>query len=461
MFRKSWILLAPFVSLSGCDGFESESRGRAYEAIAETVQDVAETVQDVEAVEELEILQEAESEERQSEPGDSGGELMAPVKVSEADAPHAPYALLVSAAAEWKYLSQGTTCAAPANNNWKGGGTFDDGTWVVGRAELGYGDGDEQTAIPAGGTNASNKCITQYFRHTFPADRSLYNELRLQLLRDDGAAVYLNGTRIVLSNLPQSFGATTVASSTVEDSEEDTFIPFANIDENLLRLPNQGDNVIAVEVHQRSKSNPDLSFNLELVGVLGAVPAGDMRATTAPIHSAEATIDESIPDTKLGNNSACKIDGMSGDDNSDTEDQVCLARWTLPALPSGATIRAAHIEANVTNTTPDRYQVYKLNPAEAWVENAVTWNRRSASSAWTAPNEPFSSDDDLDQDVLTAINAPSSGRRFITLPVELVQGWLGDPATNQGVAFFNTVSRNGLDFSTGSKDLRLVITYDF
>lgn len=454
MFRKSWILLAPFVSLTGCDGFESESRGRAFEAIAETVQDA-------EAVEALEVLQEAESEERQGDPGDTGGELMAPVKASEADTPHAPYALLVSAAAGWKYLAQGTTCVTPANNNWKGGGIFDDGTWVVGRAELGYGDGDEQTTIPAGGTKASNKCITQYFRHSFPAERSLYSELRLQLLRDDGAAVYLNGTRIVLSNLPQSFGATTVASSTVEDSEEDTFIPFANIDENLLRLPNQGDNVIAVEVHQRSKSNPDLSFNLELVGVLGAVPAGDMRATTAPIHSAEATIDESIPDTKLGNNSACKIDGMSGDDNSDTEDQVCLARWTLPALPSGATIRAAHIEANVTNTTPDRYQVYKLNPAEAWVENAVTWNRRSASSAWTAPNEPFSSDDDLDQDVLTAINAPSSGRRFITLPVELVQGWLGDPATNQGVAFFNTVSRNGLDFSTGSKDLRLVITYDF
>ena len=139
MFRKSWILLAPFVSRTGCDGFESESRGRAFEAIAETVQDA-------EAVEALEVLQEAESEERQGDPGDTGGELMAPVKASEADTPHAPYALLVSAAAGWKYLAQGTTCVTPANNNWKGGGIFDDGTWVVGRAELGYGDGDERMA---------------------------------------------------------------------------------------------------------------------------------------------------------------------------------------------------------------------------------------------------------------------------------------------------------------------------
>jgi hypothetical protein len=43
---------------------------------------------------------------------------------------------------------------------------FGDAAWPSGRAQLGYGDGDEATTISFG-TNASSKRITAYFRRPF------------------------------------------------------------------------------------------------------------------------------------------------------------------------------------------------------------------------------------------------------------------------------------------------------
>src|SRR5215213_7851051 len=67
---------------------------------------------------------------------------------------------------------------------------------------LGNGDGDEATVVSYG-ADANNKYITTYFRKSFtvanPAD---FNSLTLDILRDDGAVVYLNGTEIYRNNMP-------------------------------------------------------------------------------------------------------------------------------------------------------------------------------------------------------------------------------------------------------------------
>jgi hypothetical protein len=168
----------------------------------------------------------------------------------------AQQSVLVPAGALWKYLDtgadQGTAWRTPA---------FNDSGWKTGAAELGYGDGDEATLV-AYGPNSTAKFTTTYLRRAFTvADPSAYGGLRLRVLRDDGAIVYLNGTEVFRTNMPTgAVTASTFASSVVLDANERTYITAAV---NPARLV-AGTNVLAVEIHQSDKTSSDISFNLEL-----------------------------------------------------------------------------------------------------------------------------------------------------------------------------------------------------
>ena len=71
----------------------------------------------------------------------------------------------------------------------------------LGLAQLGYGDGDEETVIGFGG-DLGNKHITTYFRSTFQVDDpTRLTALSLSLLFDDGVAVYINGQPAARFNL--------------------------------------------------------------------------------------------------------------------------------------------------------------------------------------------------------------------------------------------------------------------
>ncbi len=135
---------------------------------------------------------------------------------------------------------------------------YDDSAWSSGAAQLGYGDGDEVTTLSFG-PNASNKYPTYYFRYEFDiVDASIYGDLLFNLVRDDGAVVYLNGTEIIRDNLPAgTITYNTFALSTVGGADEDTFFPFT-----VANLLQNGANVIAVELHQRDGSSSDLGFDM-------------------------------------------------------------------------------------------------------------------------------------------------------------------------------------------------------
>jgi len=164
--------------------------------------------------------------------------------------------ILLERGSVWKYLDDGSNQGTAWVDS-----DFDDSSWKNGAAELGYGDGDEATVISYG-SNSSNKFTTCYFRHNFDvnlSDASPY--ILLQLLRDDGAVVYLNGREILRSNMPNgTITYVTRSAGTVAGSAEDVFYEFLIPSENLL----DGSNVLAVSVHQRSASSSDVSFNLEL-----------------------------------------------------------------------------------------------------------------------------------------------------------------------------------------------------
>jgi hypothetical protein len=173
----------------------------------------------------------------------------------------------VPAGASWKYLDNGTN----QGSAWRESG-FDDSLWSAGSSQLGYGEGDESTVVSYG-PNASSKFITTYFRHRFEvADPSIAPSLSLELLRDDGAIVYLNGVELLRTNLPAAPAVVshqTLANTAIAGASEGTWLQV-EIHPCLLEL---GSNVIAVEVHQSSPTSSDLSFDLSLRPIAGSRPA--------------------------------------------------------------------------------------------------------------------------------------------------------------------------------------------
>tara|TARA_B110000263_G_scaffold70950_1_gene61886 strand:- start:162 stop:4460 length:4299 start_codon:yes stop_codon:yes gene_type:complete len=164
---------------------------------------------------------------------------------------------LVPKSSNWKYYC---SLSSPSQNWFEN--DYDDSDWSSGFAELGYGDGDEETIVDYG-PDPDNKYITTYFRHAFSANMfEDINTLTFNIKRDDGAVVFLNGNEILRSNMPSgSISHETYASSSVSGPEEDTFFETVISSDGLI----QEQNIIAVEIHQRSNSSSDISFDLELV----------------------------------------------------------------------------------------------------------------------------------------------------------------------------------------------------
>ena len=169
---------------------------------------------------------------------------------------------LVSAGSAWKYLDNGTN----QGTAWKET-SFNDAAWKTGNAELGYGDGAEATVVSYG-SSSTNKYITTYFRKTFAVtDISTITGLDLSLIRDDGAAVYINGIEVYRNNLPTgTIYYNTLAPSAIDGTNESAFV-LANISSSALV---NGTNLIAVEIHQNARTSSDISFNLKLSNLNGA-----------------------------------------------------------------------------------------------------------------------------------------------------------------------------------------------
>jgi hypothetical protein len=183
---------------------------------------------------------------------------------------------LIASNSVWKYLDTGVN-PGPAWTQL----IYNDNTWAMGPARLGYGGDGEVTTVNFG-PNASSKYITTYFRRRFVVPEGyFYPNLTFALTRDDGAVVWLNGREVFRSNMP-SGGITpsTLASTTVNNADETTFFPTAVVATNVVF----GTNVVAVEVHQSSANSSDLGFDLELVGVGYAIDVPPPLLSAVLVH---------------------------------------------------------------------------------------------------------------------------------------------------------------------------------
>jgi len=157
----------------------------------------------------------------------------------------------------WKYRDQGVDLGT----TWKER-IYNDNVWSSGRARLGYG-GDGEVTTVSYGPSSTSKYITTYFRRWFdvPANLSV-NALVFRLQRDDGAVVYLNGTEVFRSNMPNGPIAYNTLSGANIVSETAFF--STNIINPSSILVN-GTNICAVEIHQSATNSSDISFELQLV----------------------------------------------------------------------------------------------------------------------------------------------------------------------------------------------------
>jgi len=202
--------------------------------------------------------------------GANGGQLIDHFSIDKSQ-PQPKPTVLVPRGSTWRYLDDGSNLGT----DWSGVQFPQASTWAVGSAELGYGDGDESTTIGCGPSapacNTGN-IATTYFRKTFQVDPSSLEgvgRILLEMVHDDGAAVYLNGKEVVRSRLANGAAFDAFATQSVSgDKRETEFVPFA-IDPALL-VP--GENVLAVEVHQASAASSDVSFDLQLTTDFAPLP---------------------------------------------------------------------------------------------------------------------------------------------------------------------------------------------
>lgn len=195
---------------------------------------------------------------------------------------------LIPLRSQWRYYDRGSL----PDNSWKTL-NYDDSTWMTGEGELGYGDGDERTTIGYG-TSSSNKYPAYYFRKTFTLTTTDgVHALRTSMKVDDGAVIYLNGTEVARINMDA--GEVTYSTLASDNVPAGNSFNDLNLDTRLLV---SGENIIAVEVHQNSRSSSDISFELELLCSMEPIntfsTAASIETTLDSIQSWMAVYEDTI-----------------------------------------------------------------------------------------------------------------------------------------------------------------------
>ena len=189
-------------------------------------------------------------------------------------------ATLIPDGAVWRYSDRTNDLGTAWRSN-----PFNDAAWGSGAAMLGFGDANG--LLPATAV-ANNRQWTTYFRREFVVPFPAFiSSLSARLLRDDGAAVYLNGTEVWRDNLPAGvISNATPASTSIGGTAESVWL--TNTISRSLLVP--GTNLLAVEIHQQSLSSSDITFDFALSATailpeepkLGVVASGSGFALNWP-----------------------------------------------------------------------------------------------------------------------------------------------------------------------------------
>lgn len=279
---------------------------------------------------------------------------------------------LISKGSAWSYLDDGSD----QGTAWKET-SFDDAQWASGATPLGYGITGVKTTVSYG-SSSSNKHITTYFRKTFnvSTDLSEILSLKMNLLREDGAIVYLNGQKILTSNMPVATepSYTTCAIYACGGLAETTYstydVPLSDV--------KQGENTIAVEVHQVSATSSDMIFDMQLIA--------EEKDDTAKYVSTDPTYNFSLQ----GDKSLTAVFEANGEDL--VADSI-LSDMTFFKAKSPYIVRNdVVISENATLTIEPGVQVWMSPGTSFYVHGAINAQGTASDSILFKLNPTYGSD---------------------------------------------------------------------
>jgi hypothetical protein len=389
--------------------------------------------------------------------------------------------MLIAAGSAWKYSDTG----ANLGTAWRAP-TYNDGSWPTGIAQLGYGDGDEATVLSYGGVSTS-KYVTYYFRRGFTVTSpASVTALSLRVVRDDGCVIYLNGVEVARSNMPAgAVSSTTLATTAIAGADESAWSETPVAPSLLIA----GTNVIAVELHQQSRTSTDISFDLELRATdarpqapavtlvapadhgvsnstaatftaSASAPAGLTSATLfvggapqtaiflGPSQVDDAQISAATPATPDGGGALITVSGPTPHTHGLVKFPALIGSGS-GQVPAGAIITSATLQVSCVD--PGNVMgLYRLT--EGWVEDQATWNERSTGVAWTVPGADGAGSN---AGVGLAAACTATGPKAVDI-TQFVQEW-SNGAPNHGLVLTESGS-DGVDVASSESANSPVLT---
>ena len=320
---------------------------------------------------------------------------------------------LVPKNAIWKWHQP---TSAPANWNQP---SFSDTTWASDFTPLGYGTSDAAGVIPVPNTAAS--LYTTYTRLAFQVDEpGLFQQnLRLEVQRDDGVIVYVNGTEVLRSNVKTG----TVTANTPALGHNSSTVTI-NIPKTLLVT---GTNLLAVEIHeaQNASGTRDGLFQLGLF----ATACNPCRVRQVDVTNPVSTyLAEDDPDDNYGGSTSLDIRGTTGDA------EEALFAWQLTGIPATAKVLQADLAFFVTDESSALYPLFALK--RSWSEGDATWFEALDQVDWQVAGA--AGVDDRGTLKLGLMPRKSGTNVTATVPLNgdgrnLVQQWIAGTAPNHGL----------------------------
>lgn len=247
---------------------------------------------------------------------------------------------------------------------------YNDAAWLSGPGGFTGGEGNaallpvlNTRTLPAP-NSAGRNGAAMYFRTHFNVASVVNLSLIFSNAVDDGAVIYLNGTRLLSLRGPADGLCASLSTGGAIGASTDALLWEVNIFDAaaLAGILQPGDNVLAVSVHQTSATSSDMVFAQALVGEISFVPANCAAALPADTNIVQAR------DLRL----TCCFDAAPPPTFQWFKDGVAIDPLVNPTATS-ATLVVTNVQSgdaggyqcratNPLGTTPSRTAVVTVTP---------------------------------------------------------------------------------------------------
>ncbi|MEM7112300.1 MAG: DNRLRE domain-containing protein [Chloroflexota bacterium] len=160
--------------------------------------------------------------------------------------------------------------------------------------------------------------------------------------------------------------------------------------------------------------------------------------------TSDTTIRQHEPNLTLGNQNTCYVD--RDDPPGEKDDMATLLRWEIDAIPANSLIKSVTITLNILDESEAQYRIYGLK--QPWVELQTSWRFYDTNLAWQQSGAKGMNDQY--ETPIAKFRAQNQGLKNIQLNedgIAMVQAWLDEPTSNNGVIIRKPQATDGLDFN--------------